>query len=44
MKFLTIAAARTLAPLLLAMSAPVFADPFSELRAELEAVKTLNAL
>ena len=44
MKSLTIAAARALAPLLLAMSAPVFADPLSDLRAELEALKASNAL
>ena len=44
MKFLTIAAARTLAPLLLAMSSPVFADPLGDLHTELEALKASNAL
>ncbi|MGB8694716.1 MAG: hypothetical protein WCD08_14515, partial [Steroidobacteraceae bacterium] len=44
MKFLSVAAVRALAPLLLAMSSPVFADPLSDLRAELEALKASNAL
>ncbi|MGB8692531.1 MAG: hypothetical protein WCD08_03365, partial [Steroidobacteraceae bacterium] len=52
MKFLTVAAARGLVPLLLALSSPVFAEPpseppgepLSELRAELEAVKASYAL
>jgi len=44
MNFLTIAAARTLVPLLLVMSSPVFADPLGDLRAELEALKASNAL
>lgn len=48
MKFLTVAAARGLVPLLLALSSPVFAEPpgepLSELRSELEAVKASYAL
>ncbi len=44
MKFLSVAAVRALAPLLLAMSSPVFADPLGDLRAELEALKASNAL